>query len=203
MCSHGDTIPPTLGFPAITRFITHLPGCYLQRALLFPSVLEPSLFYNPFPSSQPFSFLLQYLQSPKVNITAWGPRGNNLVHKSGQCRSRSFQGSRTIPRPHQELPSSQLSQVQEDCQQYYCTEAAMNTVLWESGGATVSGAALWPSASLGGLEKTLEHTTKPTTHLDSMPSVPSHCGRVQRSESCFLFYCNLPLSSPKISKGTI
>lgn len=69
-------------------------------------------------------------------------------------------------------------------------------MLWESGGATVSGAALWTSPSLGGLEKTLKHTAKPATHLDSTHSVPSHCGKVQRSESCFLFYCNLPLSSP-------
>lgn len=34
------------------------------------------------------------------------------------------------------------------------------------------------------------------------PQSQSHCGRVQRSKSCFLFYCNLPLNSPKISKGT-
>lgn len=37
-------------------------------------------------------------------------------------RSRSFQGSRTIPWPHQEPPSSQVPQVQGDCLQNHCTE---------------------------------------------------------------------------------
>lgn len=108
-----------------------------------------------------------------------------MAHKSVQYRTRSFQSSRTIPWPHQEPPSSEVPQVQEDCQQNHCTKAMMNTVLWESWGATISGAALWTSASLGGLDKTVEHTTKPATHLDSRPSVRSHGGRVQRSESCF------------------
>lgn len=34
---------------------------------------------------------------------AWGPQGDNLALKSVQYRSRSFQSSRTIPWPHQEL----------------------------------------------------------------------------------------------------
>lgn len=32
------------------------------------------------------------------------------------------------------------------------------------------------------------------------PQSQSHLGRVQRSQTCFLFYCNLPASSPRYPK---
>lgn len=79
------------------------------------------------PSQLPDLFLSVVVSSvSQSEHAAWGPQGDNLAYKSEQCRSRSFQSSRTIPWPHQELLSSWLSQVQEDCQQNYCTEAVMN-----------------------------------------------------------------------------
>lgn len=158
--------------------------------------------YNPFPSPQPSSFLLWYLQSPEVDRLP-GAQGDNSAHKPVQYRSRSFQSSRKIPWPHQEPASSRLPPGTKELSAKLFNESGDEHSalgVWRS---NYFGAALWTSASLGGREKTFEHTTKPATHLDPRPSVPSHCGRVQRSESSFLFYCNLPLSSPKISQGTI
>lgn len=180
----------------------HTLLCYPERALLFPSALEPSLLYSPFPSPWPFSFLLWYLQSPEVDMLP-GAQGDNSAHKSVQYRSRSFQSSRKIPRPHQEPPSSRLPPGTRGLSAKLLNESGDEHSALGVWGSNSFGTALWTSASLGGLEKTFEHTTKPATHLDSRLSVPSHCGRVQRSESSFLFYCNLLLSSPKISKGTI
>lgn len=156
--TESSAVPQCAGALTLLQSLSQLPA-------LFLSAVVPSVSWS--------------------EHAAWGTQGDNLAHKSVQYRSRSFQSSRTIPWPHQEPPSSQVPQVQEDCQQNHCTNAMMNTVLWESGGATISGAVLWTSASLGGLDKTVEHTTKPATHLDSRPSVWSHGGRVQRSESCF------------------
>lgn len=132
----------------------HSPNLWLpypQTALLFPSVLEPSLFYNPFPSSQPFYFLLQYLQSPEVNMLSGAPR--ETIWLSNLC-STGVGASRAAGQFHGHIRSSSSQlQVQEDYQQNYCTKAMMNTVLWESGGATISGAALKTSASLEALRR--------------------------------------------------
>lgn len=60
--------------PCHNTFVKPLLWCDPQRALLFPRIRELSLFYNPFPSSQSFSFLLWYLQSPEVKMLPGDPK---------------------------------------------------------------------------------------------------------------------------------
>lgn len=147
MCSHGATIPLPLGCPAIALFITHLLCCYPQTALLFTLLCwSPHSFPIPLSAPIPFPFCCD-LQSPEVNTLPVLPGAPmETICPTNLC-STGGGASRAAGQFHGHIRSHQAQscpQVQEDCQQNYCTKTMMNTVLWESGGATISGAALGP-----------------------------------------------------------
>lgn len=131
-----------------------------------------------------------------------GPQEDNLAHKSVHYRSRSCWGSKTTPWSHQEAAKIMAApRCKRTCEQNHCTELTLNTVLLKS----------WDSNSISGAALLLrEALRRPLNILPCQPLIwiqgpqsQNHFGRVQRSESSFSFYCNLPLSCPKISKGTI
>lgn len=116
----------------------HTLLCYPQRALLFPVHWSPHSCTVPFPVPGPFPFCYGIF-----SLLMWtcclGPR--ETTRPTNLC-STGVGASRAAGQSHGHIRSHQAHgcpQVQEDCQQNYSTKVVMNTVLWESGGATLLG----------------------------------------------------------------
>lgn len=94
-----------------------------------------------------------------IEHAAWGPQGDNLAFKSVQYRSRSFQSSRTIPWPHQELKVTAAGTRGLSAKLLHKSNDEHSALgVWGSNyfrGSTVD------LCFLGGLEKTLEHLNQP------------------------------------------
>lgn len=138
--------------------------------------------------------------SEHAACAAWGPHGDNLPHKSVQYRSRSFQSIRTIPRPHQEPPSSQLPP----------GTRGLSAKLLHKTNNKRSALGVWGSnyfrgstgifASLGGLENTLEHMNQPLTWIQGLQCkvIVGESKRGRAASSSTTTCLSVPPKCPKV-----